>query len=440
MLDQNTILNSMRHIIDPDLGRDIVSLGFIKNLKIDGGNVSFTVELTTHACPVKDTFKMRCEEAVRALPGVISVTVTMGAMERKERPGSGINTLEGVNAVIAVSSCKGGVGKSTVAAHLALAMVREGLKVGLLDADVYGPSLPTLFGIHQPQVAMLNNKIQPLIVNGLKVMSLGFLLGDQPAVLRGPIVSGYITQILRQTDWGDLDYLVIDMPPGTGDIQLTIVQQASLDGAIIVTTPQALSLVDVARGILMFEKVAVPVLGVVENMTSFQCRDCGNVHYPFGRGKSTLQERFGLATLAELPIVPGVSDLAKPDAGADMEELARLAENVHRAIGKSRIEAESHPEVSFADGYIHIKWPDGEEDDIPPYNLRCACPCAACIDEYTGQPILDPNSVPRNIQPQTMQPLGNYAVSIAWTDGHSSGIFAWEFLREFGKHIARANA
>lgn len=440
MLDQNTILNSMRHIIDPDLGRDIVSLGFIKNLKIDGGDVSFTVELTTHACPVKDTFKLRCEEAVRALPGVTSVNVTMGAMERKERPGSGVNTLESVNAVIAVSSCKGGVGKSTVAAHLALAMVREGLKVGLLDADVYGPSLPTLFGIHQPQVAMLNNKIQPLIVNGLKVMSLGFLLGDQPAVLRGPIVSGYITQILRQTDWGDLDYLVIDMPPGTGDIQLTIVQQASLDGAIIVTTPQALSLVDVARGILMFEKVAVPVLGVVENMTSFQCRDCGNVHYPFGRGKSTLQERFGLATLAELPIVPGVSDLAKPDAGSELEELAKLAENVHRAIGKSRIEAESHPEVSYADGYIHIKWPDGEEDDIPPYNLRCACPCAACIDEYTGAPILDPNAVPRDIQPQTMQPLGNYAVSIAWTDGHSSGIFAWEFLREFAKRVARANA
>ncbi len=183
MLDQNAILNSMRHIIDPDLGRDIVSLGFIKNLKIDGGDVSFMVELTTHACPVKDSFKLRCEEAVRALPEVTSVTVTMGAMERKERPGSGVNTLDSVNAVIAVSSCKGGVGKSTVAAHLALAMVREGLKVGLLDADVYGPSLPTLFGIHQPNIAMLNNKIQPLVVNGLKVMSLGFLLGDQPAVL-----------------------------------------------------------------------------------------------------------------------------------------------------------------------------------------------------------------------------------------------------------------
>lgn len=438
MLDPQSVLNSMRHIIDPDLGRDIVSLGFIKNLKIDNGNVSFTVELTTPACPVKETFRTRCEDAVKALPGVKSVTVTMGAMERKPRPGATINTLESVDTVIAVSSCKGGVGKSTVAAHLARAMQREGLRVGLLDADVYGPSVPTLFNIHNPQMGMVNNKILPVIHHGLKIMSLGFLLGEQPAVLRGPIVSGYITQILRQTDWGTLDYLIIDMPPGTGDIQLTIVQQAALDGAIIVTTPQALSLVDVARGILMFEKVAVPVLGIVENMSSYTCGDCGAVHYPFGRGRSTLQQRFGLATLAELPIMPGISDVSRADAGESAEALASLAENVHRAIGKSRMEGQARPEVTLKQGSIHIAWGNGATSTLKAYDVRCACPCAMCVDEYTGEALLDPAKVPADVYAESAQLLGNYAVSFAWSDGHTSGIYSWEYLRELAGDRVRA--
>jgi ATP-binding protein involved in chromosome partitioning len=178
------------------------------------GNVSFTVELTTPACPVKERFKTACEHAVSALPGVESVRVEMSAMPSKARSaGPQINTLETVDTIIAVSSCKGGVGKSTVAAHLARAMQRQGLRVGLLDADVYGPSVPTLFGVHRPQLYVQQNKLLPLNVDGLKVMSLGFLLGESPAVLRGPIVSSYIQQILKQTDWGELDCLVIDMPP-----------------------------------------------------------------------------------------------------------------------------------------------------------------------------------------------------------------------------------
>jgi len=433
MLDQTAVLNSMRHIIDPDLGRDIVSLGFVKNIKIDKGNVSFTVELTTPACPVKETFRTQCESAVRGLPGVSSVTVTMGAMERKPRPGAEINTLSSVGTIIAVSSCKGGVGKSTVAAHLARAMQREGLRVGLLDADVYGPSVPTLFNIRNPEMTMIDNKLQPVEQHGLKIMSLGFLIGEQPAVLRGPIVSSYITQILRQTEWGVLDYLVIDMPPGTGDIQLTIVQQASLDGAIIVTTPQALSLVDVARGILMFEKVAVPVLGVVENMCSFTCGKCSEVHYPFGRSRSTLQERFGLSTLAELPIVAGVSDLSRANAGEDLPHFRALAENTHRAIGKSRMDSQARPEVNFKKGVIHIDWGNGKTSALNPYHVRCACPCAMCVDEYTGEPLLDPERVPKDIHPQTIQLLGNYAVAFHWSDGHSSGIYSWEFLQRLAE-------
>lgn len=423
------ILDSMRHIVDPDLGRDIVSLGFVKNLIIKDGHVSFTLELTTPACPVKEEFKTRCREAVLGVTGVTSVEVTLSAMELKKKTGPDINTLELVDAIIAVSSCKGGVGKSTVAAHLARAMQREGLEVGLLDADVYGPSVPTLFNVQQPAVSMYGNKILPVVIDGLKVMSLGFLMGDAPAVLRGPMVSGFVQQVLKQTDWGKLDYLIIDMPPGTGDIQLTIVQQAALDGAIIVTTPHSLSLVDVARGILMFEKVHVPVLGLVENMSYFVCDNCDKKHYLFGTKTRALKERFGIETLAELPMVNGISNLESQHAGEDLEPIRTLANNVHRQIGKNRIEAARLPVVTPKDGSLHIVWPDGSENTLRNWDVRVSCRCARCVDENTGAPVLDPKSVPADIQAQDVTALGNYAVAIAWSDGHSSGIFSWEHLR-----------
>jgi ATP-binding protein involved in chromosome partitioning len=422
------VLDAMRHIIDPDLGRDIVSLGFIKDVQIDGGKVSFRVELTTPACPIKERFKRQCEEAVSALPGVESVAVTMDAMKPKRRTAPEIDTLAEVGAIVAVSSCKGGVGKSTVAAHLALAMARQGLKVALLDADVYGPSIPTLFNLHTPGVSVAGNLIIPVESGGVRLMSMGFLLGESPAVLRGPIVSNYITQVLRQTMWGPLDYLLIDLPPGTGDIQLTITQQAKIDGAIIVTTPQALSLVDVARGILMFNKVEVPVLGVVENMSSFACDGCGKTHHPFGSGRNTLQERFGLPTLAELPILPGFSDLAHADQHADA--INAMADNVHRAVGMTRAGRQPSPEVEILPEMVRVTWPDGHEALFDNHALRAACPCAVCVDEYTGDKLLDPASVPADIAVEAVQPLGNYAVSFSWSDGHTTGIYSWDYLRK----------
>jgi DUF971 family protein len=256
-------------------------------------------------------------------------------------------------------------------------------------------------------------------------MSLGFLLGESPAVLRGPIVSGYIQQVLQQTDWGELDYLVVDLPPGTGDIQLTIVQQAALDGAVIVTTPQALSLVDVARGIMMFEKVNVPVLGVIENMCSFTCGSCGEVHYPFGRSGGTLQERFGLPTLAELPITANLASVMEADTDP---MIADMADMVHRAVGMSRIQKENPPEVVAGPHNVAIKWPDGDESSINNHALRAACPCALCVDEYSGERILDPADVPTDIQAEAHEQLGNYAVAFKWSDGHETGIYSWDYL------------
>lgn len=430
MATEQQVLDALRNVIDPDFGRDIVSLGFIKNLVIDGGDVSFTVELTTPACPVKERFKTQCEQYVGALEGVRSVRVTMSARGPAHAPNkTEPDTLSDIGAIIAVSSCKGGVGKSTVAALLARAMQQEGLAVGLLDADLFGPSVPTLFNAHNVDVYMSGDILMPVDVMGLKLMSFGFLIGDSPAVMRGPMVSGYVQQILTRTNWGKLDYLVIDMPPGTGDIQLTITQRARLSGAVIVTTPQALSLADVAKGIVMFEKVDVPVLGVVENMSYFVCDGCGKKHHVFGTGTQSLQARFGLSSLAEIPILPGISNVEMVANNEVIEPIAELAKNVHRAVGKRRIETEARPVVSIQPGHIHIRWADGSELTLPNFKVRASCSCARCVDEYSGKQILDIGSIPLDIEAAEVQPLGNYAINITWSDGHSSGIFSWEHLK-----------
>ncbi len=358
------------------------------------------------------------------------MNVTMSARPHaahaaKEEP----NTLGEVDAIIAVSSCKGGVGKSTVAALLARAMQREGLAVGLLDADLFGPSAPTLLDAHDVDVYMAGDIIMPVELHGMKVMSFGFLIGDSPAVMRGPMVSGYVQQILTRTNWGKLDYLIIDMPPGTGDIQLTITQRAKLSGAIIVTTPQALSLADVAKGIVMFEKVDVPVLGLVENMSYFVCDGCGKTHQVFGKGVQALKERFGLATMAEIPILPGISSTEMVAQEEPIEPILELARNVHREIGKRRIESGVKPVVTAQPGYIHVRWADGATITLPNFKVRAACSCARCVDEYTGKQLLDVDSIPPDIEVHEIQPLGNYAVNIVWSDGHSSGIYSWQHLK-----------
>lgn len=433
MATQDQVLDAMRGIIDPDLGRDIVSLGFIKDLAIDGGTVRFKVELTTPACPVKDRFKQQCEDAVGALPGVERVEVSMTARQPRQQSDSGINTLEGVNSIVAVSSCKGGVGKSTVAAHLARAMQRSGLAVALLDADVYGPSVPTLFNMRPPGVQVKDDLIQPIDADGLKLMSMGFLLGDSPAVLRGPIVSNYMQQVLRQTEWGKLDYLVIDLPPGTGDIQLTIVQQVALDGAVIVTTPQTLSLVDVARGILMFNKVDVPVLGIVDNMASFTCDGCGKVHHPFGKPSQRLQEAFGLPTLAELPIAMGVANVGEPEEALLEDHIQPLAEKVHRAIGITRAGKVERPEIKTSGSEVVIHFPGGESLAFANHALRCASPSAENFDEFTGERLVDPADIPQDVQVESYDYLGNYAVAFKWSDGHTTGIYSWDYLKRLAK-------
>jgi len=430
MLNEQSVLDALRVVVDPDLGRDIVSLGFIKDLAIDNGRVSFTVELTTPACPVRERFKTQCEQAVGALPGVQSVEVKMSARQAQHSQAPQASSLDAVNTIIAVSACKGGVGKSTVAVLLARALHEQGLAVGLLDADLFGPSLPTLLGVHQPDVYMQAGRIVPVEAQGLATMSFGYLIGDSPAVMRGPMVAGYIEQILTQTEWGRLDCLVIDMPPGTGDIQLTITQRAKIDGAVIVTTPQALSLADVAKGIVMFEHVDVPVLGLVENMSYFVCDGCGKEHSIFGSSSDMLQRRFGLPTLTRIPITPGISSTDSVSKAPVPEPIRELCDHLNRELGKRRAADLPKPVVTATPGHLHVRWPDGSESVLPNVDVRAACSCARCVNEYTGEAILDPATIPPDIEAESVQPLGHYAVSIAWSDGHGSGIFTWERLRD----------
>jgi ATP-binding protein involved in chromosome partitioning len=308
-VSESDVLGALRPIMDPDFNKSIVELGFVKELRIDGARVSFSIELTTPACPVKAEFERAARERVLALEGVSEVEVTMTSNTRGRNFGaSSSDVLPGVKNAIAVASGKGGVGKSTTAINLALALRDAGASVGILDADVYGPSLPLLTGMSgRPEVR--GKQIVPHVAHGMKVMSMGFLVDDDsPVIWRGPMVHGLVKQFLTDVDWGELDYLVIDMPPGTGDAALTLTQQAPLAGAIIVTTANDLSLIDARKGLKMFQSVEVPVLGIVENMSYFTPPDSPDrKYYIFGRGGGQrTADELGVSFLGEIPIDPRI--------------------------------------------------------------------------------------------------------------------------------------
>lgn len=425
------IFEQLKTVIDPDLHTDIVTAGFIKSVSItEQGIVDLTVELTIPTCPLQSKFKVEIEQKLLSIEGIKKVNIHFTSRKRAGVQVPQQNSLNQIHSVIAISACKGGVGKSTLASFLARALQRSGFKVGLMDLDIYGPSLPTLMNRPHADVAIIDEQIIPVEVDNLLTMSLGYILGDAPAVLRGPLVSTYTSQLIHQTEWGPLDFLIIDLPPGTGDIQLTLLQQVALDGAIIVTTPQTLSLVDVARGILMFEKLHVPVLGVVENMSYFICDNCGKKHFLFGNGTSDLQKRFGLPILAKIPLLPNFHDASTQNAGEEYNTIWEpLIEQIQREIGKRRANTLSSPEVHIKGNKLVIDWKDGKYSEIALVNLRRACRCAYCVDELTGEPLLKPEDVSEDIKVEQIQPLGHYAVSIFWSDGHTSSIYPWDFLK-----------
>ncbi|MCH8859023.1 MAG: Mrp/NBP35 family ATP-binding protein [Proteobacteria bacterium] len=326
---------------DPVTGKDVIAAGLIEGLTLRGGHISFAVEVAPERGATAEPLRKACEDAVNALPGVLSVTAVLtaqrpaqkrapgGPSERgaqsapggtaphsKERPVG----LPGVGAIVAVASGKGGVGKSTVAVNLALGLAALGLKTGILDADIYGPSLPRLLSI-KDKPRSDGKKLQPIEKFGLRVMSIGFLIDqDTPMIWRGPMVMGALTQLLNDVEWAPLDVLIVDMPPGTGDAQLTLAQRVPLAGAVIVSTPQDLALIDARKGLAMFRKMEVPVLGIVENMSVFACPHCGHETHIFGHdGARAMAEELGCDFLGAIPLVPAIRETS--DAGTPIMTL-----------------------------------------------------------------------------------------------------------------------
>jgi ATP-binding protein involved in chromosome partitioning len=302
-LTHDAVIEAMRTVQEPELGRDLIALDMVKNVVIDGSTLAMTIELTTPACPLKDEIERNTRAALSGI-GATGLDITWGAMVRRAQPRQAEQLVPGVKNVIAVASGKGGVGKSTVSVNLAVALAQAGATVGLLDADITGPNIPLMLGLEGQPKASANNKITPLERYGVKAISIQFFVPDgQPIVWRGPLVGGAIQQFLRDVDWGELDYLVIDLPPGTSDAQLTLAQAVPISGAVLVTTPQAVALADVGKALAMFERMSVPVIGLVENMTAFVCPHCGELTEIFGRGGG---ERFaaehGLDYLGGVPL------------------------------------------------------------------------------------------------------------------------------------------
>lgn len=302
-VNEQQVLQALQNIHDPDIQEDIVTLNFVKNLTIEGTKVAFTIQLTNPASPVKDQIKANAERAVGAIEGVSAVSVQMDFKVTRQQGSQTRALIPGVSNTIAVASGKGGVGKSTVSANLAAALMDCGARVGLMDADVYGPSLPTLMGSsHTPRV--IGNRITPPVVHNVKMISMGYFLPKDEAVIwRGPMLHKMIHQFLGEVEWGDLDYLVIDLPPGTGDIQLSLCQTIPLTGAVIVSTPQDLALRVASKAIAMFRKLKTPILGVVENMSFYTCAHCGKRDDIFGHGGAREASReLGFPFLGEIPL------------------------------------------------------------------------------------------------------------------------------------------
>ena len=387
-----------------------------------------------------------------------------------------VEKLPGIRHIIAIGSGKGGVGKSTVSVNLALALQQLGAHIGLVDADILGPSIPVMLGIPTGQLPMQTpeGRIIPVERHGLKVISMGMLTGDDnPAILRGPMVGKYLKMFIGGVQWGQLDYLILDLPPGTGDAQLTLAQSMPLSGAVIVTTPQGVSLKIARRGLRMFERVQVPILGIIENMRTFTCPHCGESTDIFRNGGGERMSReLGVAFLGALPLDADVVTCGDEGRPIVVDQPKSVSSEVYGAIAAALVE-QLHAAAALLKPFVwrwdsnegapawmegaarpagsrntpigllqrdprtlSILWEDGHRDDFDVRDVRLSCHCAMCIEEMSGRKLLDPKTVRPDVSPRQIVSVGNYAIGFDWNDGHNSGIHSFNDLRALGARAA----
>jgi ATP-binding protein involved in chromosome partitioning len=481
----SAIIEALRRVRGPDLAGNVVELGLVSEILITDGKVSFAIEIPAERAQELEPLRQAAQSVVAGLPGVTSATVVLTASRDKAAaPSASVRPAEsarvararaaavhpaapagrtappaqesgarhaaavpGVRHLIAVASGKGGVGKSTVAVNLALGLAQLGLSVGILDADIYGPSQPKLLGLSGKPKAGADKKLIPMEAYGIRVMSMGFLIDEAtPIVWRGPMVVSALNQMLREVAWGiggkDLDVLVIDMPPGTGDVQLSIAQQAPLSGAIIVSTPQDLALLDARKGLNMFRKVDVPVLGIVENMSTFVCPKCGERSDIFGHGGAEEEaRRLGVPFLGGVPLhmeirersdagTPVVATHADSPNAAVFREIAARAWSGVEAAGQTR-SAPPRLTVSPASDSLTVAFDDGRRWELPAEMLRVMSPSAEVQGHSPSQRVTVGGK--RKVKIRELRPVGNYAVRIVFDDGHDTGLYSWTYLDELGR-------
>ncbi len=367
----------------------------------------------------------------------MSPEATTQSQSMKER------LIPGVKYVVPIASGKGGVGKSTVSANLALALAKTGAKVGLMDADVYGPSIPTILGITEKPVQQ-NNRLIPVEKFGIKVISMGFFVPANDAVIwRGPMLHKMIQDFLGVVDWGELDYLLVDLPPGTGDIQLSLCQTIPLTGAVIVSTPQDVAWNVAQKAIVMFDKLNAPILGIIENMSHHICSHCGTRDNIFGTGGAKrAAQTMGISFLGEIPVETAIRQTAdegnpvvqSAPESSSAKSFIQIAKNLSLQI-KIRSERGDDKKIPTKIGApglatLDIEWNDGKKSSYPVRPLRFECPCAACVNELTGEKMLKIESIPQNILIKGIYPVGRYALQIVWSDGHSTGLYGYDYLRK----------
>ena len=353
------------------------------------------------------------------------------------------SAISGIKNIVAIGSGKGGVGKSTTAANLAVALSQLNLKVGILDADIYGPSIPKIMGVKENPTQRPGEKVKPPEVRGIKIMSMALLGSDTPVIWRGPMVSKAVTQFLSEVDWGELDYLILDLPPGTGDIQITLAQTVRLTGAVIVMTPQGLAAQIAKRGLQMFQQVRVPVLGIIENMADFICPHCGKSSHIFsaGGGKE-ISDELHIPLLGSIPLdanlvedsdggVPVLYSRPDSDIAKKYRELAQAVLNSIESLKtvQENLPAQIvHIDPNHKGKILKISWNNGKQSLITFRELRYLCPCAICVDEGTGQRKISREDVDANVVPARIETVGNYAIRIHWSDGHDTGLYSYDYL------------